>query len=380
MFSISMKTKTPIWTGDIEQKSERIRVTGIMGSLRWWTEAILRSMNYYVCDPTSDNKCPQNINNEKYYCPACLIFGATGLRRRFRLNINGGRKTFVGKPINIKPLGRNRGWFLGSGIVGEVNLFVTPLNKNFDKNSILIPLIIAINWGGIGAKNQLGYGIVKINNYPKIKLNEFTKYIDGIQGSSKLKKTNYNRFPKLSDMFFTKIQFKSTNNNWWKKVDGIVPIKNDQRIINWYETNSVPIAPAIKNWLRYSRGRILWTNNNQNNNQNNKLENYLFGNMKKKITSKINISCAYKVKDNLWEFRIWGINPEDQYKSEIDKFLNKLKEALDKKTKIPFNILLGSETKDHILKVWREFNSERDTIKQNENNINNYIQSLLNED
>ncbi len=41
---MKLKIKTPIYTGGIDSKSELLRSTGIMGSLRWWTEAILRGM------------------------------------------------------------------------------------------------------------------------------------------------------------------------------------------------------------------------------------------------------------------------------------------------------------------------------------------------
>ena len=37
-----LQIKTPLWTGDIDAKSKRIRATGFMGSLRWWAEALLR--------------------------------------------------------------------------------------------------------------------------------------------------------------------------------------------------------------------------------------------------------------------------------------------------------------------------------------------------
>ncbi len=78
---------TPLWTGDIDSKSNVLQPTGIMGSLRWWTEIILRGMDKFICDPTTDDRCPQRDENSKIekYCSACLIFGATGLRRLFKI-------------------------------------------------------------------------------------------------------------------------------------------------------------------------------------------------------------------------------------------------------------------------------------------------------
>ncbi|HCF37538.1 MAG TPA: type III-B CRISPR module RAMP protein Cmr1, partial [Thermosipho africanus] len=38
---MNLQIKTPIWTGDVDSKSDIIRSTGIVGSLRWWTETLL---------------------------------------------------------------------------------------------------------------------------------------------------------------------------------------------------------------------------------------------------------------------------------------------------------------------------------------------------
>ena len=34
---------TPLWTGDAEGISRELRITGLMGSLRWWFEGIVRA-------------------------------------------------------------------------------------------------------------------------------------------------------------------------------------------------------------------------------------------------------------------------------------------------------------------------------------------------
>ncbi|MHA1758178.1 MAG: type III-B CRISPR module RAMP protein Cmr1 [Promethearchaeota archaeon] len=110
---IKAKIKTPIWTGDIDGISNVIQSTGIMGSLRWWFEVILRGMGSCCCDPTNNNlSCPIPVesNGNSQYCLACLIFGNTGMRKLFRLEINGGRPLFNGNAINIRPSGRSRGW------------------------------------------------------------------------------------------------------------------------------------------------------------------------------------------------------------------------------------------------------------------------------
>lgn len=36
-----LKALTPIWTGDVNQKGDRLIPTGLMGSLRWWFEVLV---------------------------------------------------------------------------------------------------------------------------------------------------------------------------------------------------------------------------------------------------------------------------------------------------------------------------------------------------
>jgi len=54
---IKIKTLTPLWTGDANGNCETLKETGIIGSLRWWYEALVRGLGRYACDPTSDKKC-----------------------------------------------------------------------------------------------------------------------------------------------------------------------------------------------------------------------------------------------------------------------------------------------------------------------------------
>ncbi len=403
--SLKIKTLTPIWTGDIDSESDSIQSTGIIGSLRWWAEAILRGKGKYVCDPimdSQDGRCPKNIkkNNQEItqYCAACLIFGATGIRRIFRIYINGGKRTFNGKAIIIKPEGRNRGWYLGSGIIGDMSLELISLDKDFEENLILAPLVIAAKRGAIGAKTQHGYGVIDIEDYSEVGFEKFKDALTRVTDKERLNKlqaeerqeTN-NLLPCIKEMFFAKIQFES-DNEWWREVDGIQErrhrgdrsyykgYKNDPRIIKWIESSSVPITPAIKNWLRYGNGKNLWTTSNQSNDR--KIEDWLFGSIRNnKTASRINVSSAYLLDKHTWEFRIWGWISKDNSPNgfDIDVFLNNLKKSLEgsSSVKLPWSTLLGNKTRSHNLKVWREFNSSRDTISPNKNNIDNYLQSLL---
>lgn len=396
---ITLKIKTPIWTGDIDSKSDSLQSTGIMGSVRWWTEAILRGMGKFTCDPVGDDRCPTKVrkNNQEIvqYCSTCLVFGATGIRKMFKLYMNGGAKIFSGGSINIKPNGRNRGWYLGSGLIGKINLDVITLDKDFEENLILVPLAIAVKWGGLGAKTQHGYGIVDFENYSKIEFDGFKETLHRIIDREKFKKLKIEgrskdneSLPNIKEMFFAKVQFEA-DDGWWKGVDGIKgKLEGNKQLEDWIQSGSVPISPAIKNWLRFGakitsrRGKKLQVSPYKEV-SNREISQWLFGSSDEnnKTSSKINLSCAYHINNSLWEFRIWGWIPESSPSNGFDRkgFLDNLKKSLDGScsVNIPWNNLLGSKTKDHKLKVWREFYSLRDMVKPNENNTDNYLQSLL---
>ncbi|MBK9094822.1 MAG: type III-B CRISPR module RAMP protein Cmr1 [Anaerolineae bacterium] len=42
--NITIRTLTPLWTGGVDGAMDRIHETGILGSLRWWYEAIVRGL------------------------------------------------------------------------------------------------------------------------------------------------------------------------------------------------------------------------------------------------------------------------------------------------------------------------------------------------
>ena len=55
---IKLKTLTPLWTGGVETgRVDRLHETGILGSIRWWMEALVRGMGGEACD-SSQGTCP----------------------------------------------------------------------------------------------------------------------------------------------------------------------------------------------------------------------------------------------------------------------------------------------------------------------------------
>lgn len=72
---------TKVWTGNINGKPNRLITTGLLGSIRWWFEVVVRGLGGAPCDP-SNTKC---IDRE--HCVACELFGCTGWARKFRFDV-----------------------------------------------------------------------------------------------------------------------------------------------------------------------------------------------------------------------------------------------------------------------------------------------------
>jgi len=82
--TIELRTITPLWTGGVDQTPDRLHETGLIGSLRWWYEALVRGLNGSACDPTGDGRC---LGENGGRCAACELFGCTGWARKFRLRV-----------------------------------------------------------------------------------------------------------------------------------------------------------------------------------------------------------------------------------------------------------------------------------------------------
>ncbi len=88
------KALTDLWIGSVtfEEKDDQIKekigpnrliTTGLLGSIRWWFEVLVRGLGGSACDPT-DTKC-----EDRNHCVACEIFGCTGWARKFRFEVLG---------------------------------------------------------------------------------------------------------------------------------------------------------------------------------------------------------------------------------------------------------------------------------------------------
>jgi len=318
-FIVKIKPLTPIWTGNENMECKTLRETGILGSLRWWYEALIRGLGGSACDPTSDNRCPDKDGN---HCDACELFGCTGWARKFRLVVEFNTtvpEVWVGtrKKKGNKYLKRNVAGLMADG---AIILKFIPLRKISSNEWALLnkALEIIANYGALGAKTSQGSGVIKIveNNLPNK---------DGNPKTSELKnKGNKVNSPNLANFFFYKfhvrfkddifnlidnevfwthaLDYKGFKENWenWKKL--------------WSDYHFLPIAFHIRDTIRHLE-EVMYK------------QHEVFGKLEK--GSKVFVSHGYEIDESTVEVRIWGYDVEKSIKHKIKKELeNKLKEKL----------------------------------------------------
>jgi len=90
-----LKALTDIWTGDADtaqlKQANRLVPTGMLGSIRWWFEVLVRGLGGSPCDPSSKLKMCLN----EQHCVACELFGCTGWARKFRFDVRDTQETII---------------------------------------------------------------------------------------------------------------------------------------------------------------------------------------------------------------------------------------------------------------------------------------------
>lgn len=215
--TIKIKTLTPIWTGGVDRGCVRVHETGILGSLRWWYEAIVRGLGGYACDPTAETRCnyePQK--GERSICAACYLFGCTGWARLFRFQWE--HESDQRHPLHFySTLKLNRTWLTSifdprhggdtktstlTGLYvhfGEFPIRLAFRGVSIDEAKSQLGLLLRFieNRTGIGAKLQHGFGIVSFDDLSGFPTDGLTQLQSDING--KRFKTG-NADPQLPDL------------------------------------------------------------------------------------------------------------------------------------------------------------------------------------
>ena len=215
--------------------------------------------------------------------------------------------------------------------------------------------------------------------------------------------------PDLRDCFFTKLRFSPpSGSDWWRKIQGIwqavkgklddgsspQPLRKvKDELEEIYGKDVLPIAPAVRDWLRYS-----WRNNlnscethfvfgeasavcphcchKEFREDKNDRSRYWCPDCRKTFrkgeeipttASKIYVSYAYRQGEE-WEFRIWGWLPCKGRSSNRDAFLDSLRNALTGSDLATF--VFGSQNVNLQMTEWYSL----DCTKQNGHS---YLQQLI---
>lgn len=208
--------------------------------------------------------------------------------------------------LNIRPPGRNRGWFLPPGRMGEFTLRLDGDGESIVR--VLALLRFVERWGSLGAKPQLGYGAVEIQNWDEIEKPPTELWREAAQrwaSSARMRIT----MPDLGNFGFFRYRFQPSDAAWWSRIGGF-----DQRVVTQvglFATQTVPVAPALKNAWRFQNWQCAWGN-----------DQLFWGRVAAdRIRGKVAVSWAYP-RNGEWEIRgsAWlaGVQADSVWKMLIN--------------------------------------------------------------
>lgn len=162
------RARTPVWTGDADRKGERLITTGLLGSVRWWFEVLVRGLGGTACDPSdAGNRCPDKTGTR---CVVCELFGCTGWARKFRFQA-------------LDASGKTLASAIGKG--GDFRLRFLPLRPVAAEEWALLDLTLRLiaGYGAIGgrtvwkptdeparanAQHHQDYGLIELTSRPDL--------------------------------------------------------------------------------------------------------------------------------------------------------------------------------------------------------------------
>jgi CRISPR-associated protein Cmr1 len=343
-----IKTSTPLWTGGVDTKVDRVHETGIVGSLRWWMEAFVRGLGGQVNDPTQNERSGFDRKNydestavderarlrDAGLCDVSQIFGATGWRRRFRLDIRDSTSpdNAVSPRIEIKhsytdkegkTKTRTSTWhFSNKPRSGQLAIQIQSLAQDFQPQVMAGLIQFVADWAAIGARAQMGFGVIEPVN-ERIETRTLYDWLIATAGNQL-----YPNLPSLKNIFLAQIK----------------PKDSDHSFIEQTTFN-----------LKYDLRRLFADDQ--------KLRHFIMGTVKDgRMASKVKISRPYG--DSV--IRVWGWIPEKAgvYTSSWNR--NTVVDAIYQHLKT-----------NYTLQVWREMNSTRDTIAPSISEAQVFLHNLL---
>jgi CRISPR type III-B/RAMP module RAMP protein Cmr1 len=83
---ISIQLHSPIWTGGAGGRPQGLKCSGVIGGMRQAFEMLVRKAGGHTCNITGDSNQRCNYEKDPDVCPACRLFGCTGLARAFKIS------------------------------------------------------------------------------------------------------------------------------------------------------------------------------------------------------------------------------------------------------------------------------------------------------
>lgn len=129
-FELQTLPGSGIWTGGSDQKMTTMTGSSLLGGMRFWTEAFLRSFGHEVCDCIASKEIykPKTKQSEgKEVCAGCHVFGCTGLARAFMLHVEQSKAPVAFSPektvVKFHPRGDGERFYaIPSGWRGALSL------------------------------------------------------------------------------------------------------------------------------------------------------------------------------------------------------------------------------------------------------------------
>jgi len=270
-------------------------------------------------------------------CDICRVFGATGWRRRFRLDIRDSthpdasvtasitaQRTYTDKSGKARA---SIGWYFPNDLndkprTGQFAIQIQSLAQDFQPEVVAGLIQFVADWAAIGAKAQMGFGLIEPVN-ERIETQTLYDWLIATAGS-----LLYPNLPSLRNIFLAQIKPKDSSTSF-----------TEQTTFN----------------LKYDLRRLFAIDQ--------KLRHYIMGTVKDgRMAAKVKISRPYG--NGL--MRVWGWIPEkpDGYTGSWNR--SAVVDAIYQHLKT-----------NYTLQVWREMNSPRDTDTPSTSDAKAFLHSLL---
>ncbi|MGC8822607.1 MAG: type III-B CRISPR module RAMP protein Cmr1 [Desulfurella sp.] len=353
MIEFTIQSRTPIWTGGIERTSCVLRLTSLMGSMRYFGEAILRGLRLNVCIKEENNleRCKlDDINKIKdQLCPACYFFGTNGWQRQFSISIENNinnkflmqdENVWVNKLLNPKKSKDIEAIYLDAAKITFNELTTYNYINSIDTEGFLhLLMLVIMKIGYFGAKSRTGFGIVDISGIDTNKILKFLDHLHELKALNPnlphINNTQLLHPPNINDFKVMYFEIKTEEvKNLIKNIESEISIVN---LSNGTDLTKFPMGFYVKYYLKKSFIK------DQEHIKNKYIYYEFLKIIKKKLGSLIYVSHFYSCKNNYYCFRVFIEIPKEKQKSlKIEEFILKKLEPAKCVASFDFDTILPS--------------------------------------